>query len=152
MGLSFNVQLPLTYICHLIGRAIQIILALTVSGLYGLNISNHERWQSRWIFAEVVAGLSVITALLYAIPLISRIPSVFVWDSILFLLWIAVFGVFGQMYINVDSTGNSSLRRMKNAVWIDLANAICWLISAIGMAIFWYWRKRKSLYTGRASI
>ncbi|RKF63349.1 hypothetical protein OnM2_026072 [Erysiphe neolycopersici] len=160
MGLSFNVELQLTYICHLIGRTIQLILALTVCGLYGLNISsrNHERWQSRWdtnnsqIFAEVIAGLSAITALLYAIPLISRIPFVFLWDTILFLLWIAVFGLFGHMYINIDPLGNSRIQRMKNAVWIDLANAICWLISAIGMAIFWYWRKRKSTYTGRAIV
>ncbi|POS82499.1 hypothetical protein EPUL_006345 [Erysiphe pulchra] len=152
MGMSFNVELHLSYICHLIGRTIQLILALTVCGLYGVNISNHERWQSRWLFAEVVAGLSAITALLYAIPIISRIPFVFVWDTILFLLWIAVFGVFGQMYINTDPQGDSSIQRMKNAVWIDLANAICWLISAIGMAIFWHWRKRKSTYTGRAIV
>lgn len=152
MSLSYSLELSFAYICHSIFRIIQLILALTVCGLYGINLSNNDAWQSRWIFAEVTAGLSAITALLYLIPYTLRIPYVFVWDALLFLLWISVFGVFASMYMNIDPHGHRSLQRMKDAVWIDLANAVCWFISATGLCITWLFRKRKSTFTGRANV
>ena len=51
------------------------------------------------------------------------------------ILWIAVFGIFGKMYIHEDPEGDAGVQRMKNAVWVDLVNVFLWLISAIYGAI-----------------
>lgn len=70
------------------------------------------------------------------IPLVARVPFLFVWDALLFILWIALFGLFGKMYIHADAQGDGGITRMKHAVWIDLVNALFWLVSAGGMAIY----------------
>lgn len=38
------------------------------------------------------------------------------WDFILFVLWIALFGIFAAMYIHEKPEGNGGIMRMKNAV------------------------------------
>lgn len=85
----------------------------------------------------VVGSLSAPTALAYFVPFVHRIPFLFVWDTILFILWISLFGMFGNMYIKENAEGNKGVQRMKNAVWIDLVNALLWFISAIGMVGYW---------------
>lgn len=59
----------------------------------------------------------------------------------------------GQMYIHENAEGDSGIRRMKSAVWVDLASALLWLFSAVGAAIYW-WRHRdhRSQFTGRAHV
>lgn len=47
------------------------------------------------VYAEVVAGLSALTTLLYCIPFILRFAFVWAWNLILFILWIVLFGIFG---------------------------------------------------------
>jgi hypothetical protein len=105
------------------------------------------------VFAEIVASLSAFLALLYLIPFFSRIPFMFIADTLLFILWIALFGLFGNMYIHANAQGDSGIIRMKHAVWVDLVNALLWLISAIGMAVFWVrHRENRSRWTGRATV
>jgi len=83
----------------------------------------------------------------------SRVPFAFVIDTILFILWISLFGLFGNMYIKENAEGDSGVQRMKNAVWVDLVNALLWLISAVGMVIFWIkHRGGRSRWTGRATV
>ena len=115
---------------------------------YRLTITPHQA------FAEVTASLSAITALLYLIPFICRIPLLFIWDTILFILWVAVFGIFGNLYIKANAQGDSGILRMKHAVWVDLVNMLLWLISAIGMAIFWVKHRGsgRTKWTGRAKV
>jgi hypothetical protein len=68
-------------------------------------------------------------------------------------LWIALFGLFGSMYIKENPEGDAGIQRMKNAVWVDLANALLWLISALyGLTQFLRGRKKRSLHTGRANM
>jgi hypothetical protein len=50
------------------------------------------------------------------VPLVLRVPFIFVWDFILFVLWIALFGIFAAMYIHEKPEGNEGIMRMKNAV------------------------------------
>ena len=50
------------------------------------------------------------------VPMIVRIPFLFVWDFILFVLWIALFGIFGALFIKEKPEGNGGIIRMKNAV------------------------------------
>lgn len=92
---------------------------------------------------------------------------------VLFILWIALFGVFGgvcilsclpeesyetditgkQMYIKENAEGNSDIQRMKNAVWVVLANALLWLITSVAGFVYWWTHKeRTSRFTGRAKV
>jgi hypothetical protein len=87
------------------------------------------------------------------------------WDLFLFVLWITVFGLFGkvcspglpqlllfpltnwyaftlQLYINKDAEGDRDIQRMKDAVWVDLVNALTWLFLVIATAC--YWRKNRN--------
>lgn len=57
------------------------------------------------------------------------------------------------MYIKENAEGDSGVKRMKNAVWVDLANALLWLISAVGMAMYWIkHRNNRTRFTGRATV
>lgn len=64
-------------------RLVLLIVALAVAGLYGENLraatQAHIHADSRWVYAEVVAGLSVVTIVAYQLPFV---PSyrLFLWD------------------------------------------------------------------------
>ncbi|CAI4218334.1 unnamed protein product [Parascedosporium putredinis] len=146
---------------YLVFSALHIVLftmAIVSAALYGIDLANRSPQNnpkgSRWIFAEVVAGLSAITSVLYLIPDILRSMCVWIWDLVLFILWISLFGVFGKMFIHEPvADHNSSLHRMKAAVWVDLANAILWLVATLATATYWWGHKeRRSRFTGRASL
>lgn len=99
--------------------------------------------------------MSAVTCVLYFIPFVLRVAGVVaaVWDFILFILWIALFGVFGKMYIGEDAEGVKGVQRMKNAVWVDLTSALLWLIATL--AAFGYWwrhRETRTRFTGRAKV
>ena len=69
------------------------------------------------------------------------------------ILWAAVFGIFGKMYIHEDPEGDAGVRRLKNSVWVDLTNMLLWLISALfGAFMFFRNRNNRSLHTGRAAV
>jgi len=157
MGIRDSCQMGMGYIGHSIFRFIQLVLALAVCGLYGVDLhaANKQGKYSdgKWVYAEVVASLAAFTAVLYMIPFIMRVPMLFVWDTILFILWIALFGLFGSMYIKEHAEGDSGVQRMKNAVWVDLVNALLWLISAVCMVLYWVrHRNERSQFTGRAKV
>ena len=175
--------MTLGYIAHSVYRFVQLVLALTVCGLYGVDLhhanTEHKYSDSKWVrslfppllspsprpnpalsnstdmlqvYAEVTASLSAVTATLYLIPFVSRIPMLFAWDLILFILWIALFAIFGKMYIGTRAD-DYGIQRMKNAVWVDLVNALLWLISACGMLVYWIkHRNNKTRFTGRAIV
>ena len=78
---------------------------------------------------------------------------VFTDTSIHSILWIALFGVFGKLFIKEDPEGDGGITRMKHAVWIDLINALLWLFTAIyGGIAFWSNHSGRSLHTGRATV
>lgn len=56
---------------RLILRLLQFILAITVAGLYGVDLHHarqaHAYTDGKWVFAEVVAGLAAVTCLVYAV-------------------------------------------------------------------------------------
>lgn len=67
-------------------RFFQFVLAITVAGLYGVDLSNgakaHVAPDGRWVFAEVVAGLAAFSVLVYAVPFIKSYWF-FAWDFVL---------------------------------------------------------------------
>ncbi|KAK4239483.1 hypothetical protein C8A03DRAFT_32435 [Achaetomium macrosporum] len=145
------------YLFFTILHFFQFALAITVCALYGINLDRARRAgahaDGRWVYAVVVGGLSALTAILYCIPFILRFALVWAWNLILFILWIALFGVFGRLYIHVDARGNGDIQRMKNAVWILLTSAILWLVGVLAHFIYWWGhRERRSRFTSRAKV
>ncbi|KAF7881644.1 uncharacterized protein EAF02_006332 [Botrytis sinoallii] len=138
---------------HTLWRFLQFVLALTVIGLYGTDLANankqHKYSDGKWVYAVVTGTLSALTSLLHLIPLFNLIPVLFLWDAVLFILWIALFGLFGNMYIGEKAEGDAGVQRMKNAVWVDLVNALLWAGSVAGMVLFWS-REKRTRWTGRA--
>lgn len=142
---------------RLVLRFLQFVLAITVAGLYGVDLHHaHEKkayTDGKWVFAEVVAGLSAFTCIIYGIPFIKSYWA-FGWDWILFILWTALFGLFGSIFIKDHPTPKQGGQiRMKHAVWVDLVNMLLWLITAIyGTVIFVRNRQTRTLHTGRGKV
>lgn len=70
------------------------------------------------------------------------------------ILWAVVFGIFGKIYINARPTPHQSGQiRMKNAVWVDLANMLLWFITFVWDLVLHFTRMDKmTLHTGRAHV
>ncbi|GAB7346462.1 hypothetical protein MBLNU457_5154t1 [Dothideomycetes sp. NU457] len=144
-----------------IGQAIlrffQFVLAITVAALYGVDLhaaqEAHVGADGKWVFAEVVAGLSAVSCLLYGIPFLKSY-WLWAWDFCLFVLWTALFGLFGSIYIKDHPTPEQKGQiRMKNAVWVDLANMLLWLITFVYGLIIWFRRRQnRTMHTGRAIV
>lgn len=90
-------------------RVIQMIIALVIAGIYGQDLreahSAGEPADSRWVFAEVVAGLSTITAIVYLVPMVKSVKF-FAWDAVLLYVFSTTaltleFIVFGDSIANV---------------------------------------------------
>jgi len=123
-----------------------LALALAVCGLYGQDLHHasqqHKYMDSKWVFAVVVGGLAAVTAILYMIPGIATTSSFvslasWAWHLVIGFLWLSLFGLFGHLYVDEPSRGDAGIQRMKNAVWVDLANSVLWLLAALGHFIYW---------------
>ncbi|KAG6361458.1 hypothetical protein INS49_009685 [Diaporthe citri] len=131
---------------RLVVRGLQFVLGLVIVGLYGHRVDKQHRAEGtspspEWVFGLVVAGLSCVTAVAFAVAapfgaVSNRFKTarLFSWDLTLFLLWIVVFGIFAGIFLhrdNDDSYKGSSTAVEKGAVWVDLVNAILWLVSGV---------------------
>lgn len=139
-------------------RFFQFVMGLTVVGLYGVDIHHaHEKNVSadaKWVYAEVTAGMAVVTATIILLtPFFMKKRSItsvhalqlpaFVWESVLCVLWLTLFGIFAKMYIGEHPEGDSGITRMKHAVWVDLTNLTLWTISATWCGLRW-WKGKAS--------
>lgn len=104
-------------------RFLQFVFGLTVIGLYGRDVHHdHEdgdTYHSKWVFALIVGFLATSTAAFHMIlPFLKKrvnsssnpklhLPQ-FVWEAVLCIIWLTVFGIFGKMYIGVYPTESSS--------------------------------------------
>jgi len=83
-----------SYLAFSVLHFFQFILGITVCGLYGTDISRGNQQgvhpDSKWVFAVVVGAISAFTAVLYFIPFILRFAVVWIWNVILFILWISL--------------------------------------------------------------
>ncbi|PLN78010.1 hypothetical protein BDW42DRAFT_196143 [Aspergillus taichungensis] len=140
---------------------LQFALALTVIGLYSQDINtkdDDDAAPAKWVYAVITAFLAACTALTYLIlvfamkarPLPTRQGAhlpLFAWEVVLCILWLVVFGVFGEMFIGVGYGGDEGserakkLERMRRAVWVDLVNLGLWVVSAAWRGVRW-WRGR----------
>ncbi|KAL4788661.1 hypothetical protein BJX76DRAFT_344776 [Aspergillus varians] len=140
---------------------IQFAFGLAVIGLYSQDINSArdkgDSAPSRWVYAVVTAFMSTVTALLYLVlgwwwtkrskPAFSARSGLFLplfaWESVLVILWLVVFGIFGEMYIGVyhvggKEGGESKVTRMRRAVWVDLICLVFWAISAAWRGVRWW--------------
>lgn len=116
---------------------LQTTLAAGASGLYGLDLANSTRMdsraQSQWIYAEVVCAFTLITCIVYCIPTVN-IRKAWPWELVLTILWATLFGVFGDMYLSKNDSGDQmavSRERMMSALWMDMICMLLWFGSCV---------------------
>lgn len=152
-------SMTVSYICFSVLHLVLFALALAVCGLYGQDLhhanEDHKYSDSKWVYAVVVGALSAVTCVAYFVPFVMRVAGFVaaIWNFILFILWIALFGVFGKLYIHENPEGVDGIKRMKSAVWVDLVSALLWLFAACAALGYW-WKHRdtRSRFTGRAQV
>jgi hypothetical protein len=95
-----------SYILFAVLHFLQFVMAIAVCGLYGQDLHaaqvQGKYMDGKWVLAVVVGGLSALTALVYTVPSVMRCAFTWIWGFILTILWIAVFGVFGQVRVLVS--------------------------------------------------
>ncbi|WEW55972.1 hypothetical protein PRK78_001407 [Emydomyces testavorans] len=136
-------------------RFLQFVFGIAVIGLYAQDVDRARKAGlpmspvSKWIYATVIGSLSSIAAIIYILlpcaahrPLSSfrilQLPCL-AFDSLMFVLWLVLFGMFAKMYIAVDYKRDAGLKRMHHAVWVDLVNLSFWAITAVWCGLRW-WR------------
>ncbi|KAL4925765.1 uncharacterized protein BDV17DRAFT_178565 [Aspergillus undulatus] len=140
---------------------VQFAFGLAVIGLYSQDVNsarnNGDALPSRWVYAVVVGFLSAATALIYIIlgwwwtkrgrdSFSERTGlhlPLFAWECVLIILWLVVFGMFGEMYIGVyhvggKDGGEGKVTRMRRAVWVDLACLVFWVLSGVLRGMTWW--------------
>ena len=87
------------------------------------------------MYALVVASMALVTSFIYFICgffFEFRAFSILAtWDGILTILWAAVAGIFGMMYMNENPEMDEKIKQMKVAAGFDVANVILWLLTAV---------------------
>ncbi|KAK4149955.1 CASP-like protein UU5 [Chaetomidium leptoderma] len=135
-------------------RLAELAFAAIVAGLNGKYLhaaQGASSWQlGRFIYAEVVAGISIVLAIIWLIPFSGSFTS---WPGDLFIsvAWFAAFGllvdwlggncgdVFNWGGISFD--GTASCTQWKATIAFAFLSAICWLVSAI-LGFYWVRRHR----------
>ncbi|KAF3761620.1 hypothetical protein M406DRAFT_223020, partial [Cryphonectria parasitica EP155] len=145
---------------RLVVRGLQFLFGLIIVGIYGVRVGDGQKnaadASSAWWFGMIVAVLACISALILAFTapfgMVSKrckTHHMFGWDLSIFLLWIIVFGVFMGIFHNRssdDSYKGSSTGVEKSAAWLDLVNALFWLVSGVyGAVKTWAGRRRDAL-------
>ncbi|KAL6249964.1 hypothetical protein RBB50_002265 [Rhinocladiella similis] len=137
-------------------RTLQLIQGLVVVGLYGVDLNRanreHKYSDGKWVYAVVVGSLAAVTAVAYGLVSVflqyQTVARLFIWDWILVILWTALSGIFGSMYIGEKTEMEWGIHRMKVAVGFDLAGLVLWFITA-AMGTWWFFAERRG--AGRVS-
>ncbi|OAA53284.1 hypothetical protein ISF_08898 [Cordyceps fumosorosea ARSEF 2679] len=146
------------YLAFSVAHFLLFVLGLTIIGLYATDVQRarevNSHLDSKWIFAVVVGSLSSVTCLVYFVPFVFHARGIVapIWNLVLFILNITLFGVFANLFLHAKAS-NGAVKRMKNAIWVDLTSALLWLLVALASAGYW-WKHRdvRSRFTGRAHV
>ncbi|KAJ5470296.1 hypothetical protein N7530_007653 [Penicillium desertorum] len=159
-------------------RFLQFVFGLTVIGLYGKDVHHDHAekhvWHSKWVYALVTAFLATVTAAIHLVlPFVMRkaktgagqllLPQ-FVWEFVVTVLWLTLFGIFGKMYIGVhpvekgdkdqvddaiSALGDApKINRMRHAVYVDVVNLGFWVITASWVLLRWLKSRRSAVASG----
>jgi len=144
----------LTDLFSMILRIAELAFAAIVAGLTGdylHSVSGSSTWdQSRFIYTEVVAALSILLSVIWLFPFSG---SFIHWpaDFIISICWFVSFGlmvnwlngtcgnVFDWSGISLNS-GVDSCAEWKADIAFAFLSAICWLASAI-VGLYWVHRR-----------
>ncbi|PSR92014.1 hypothetical protein BD289DRAFT_365135 [Coniella lustricola] len=145
-----------TDIVSMIFRLAELAFATIVAGITGHYlhvVRGASSWSlGRFIYTEVVAGLSILLALLWLLPFAG---SFIHWpiDILLSIMWFIAFGLIVNWFYGVSCSyfwhwsafrfrgpaGSCGSWRTDTA--FAFLSAICWLLSAL-LGIYWTRRKR----------
>ncbi|KAM5355248.1 hypothetical protein ACJ41O_001894 [Fusarium nematophilum] len=134
-------------------RTLQCIFAIVAAALYGLDLQQATRDgikpDSSWIYAEFAAGTSMIVCIVHLFFTTEKRRWV-VLDAIVFIFWVAQFGVFASAYLDsgnpVENEGfRPSRNRMRAAVWIDMINMLLWLSTTVQGVLRCCGRRKKKV-------
>ncbi|KAJ5461681.1 uncharacterized protein N7458_003233 [Penicillium daleae] len=123
-------------------RIAEIAFAAVVAGIIGhylASLDGIDAWpQARWIYTEVIAGLSILLGLIWLIPFSS---GFFSWpiDILISFAWFAAFGILVDAIHHLPCgsiwswhfRGDAVCGRWKAAEAFSFLSAIIWLVSAI---------------------
>jgi len=76
------------------------------------------------VYAVVVSSMAAITALIFMVISIfvqyRACAILFPWEWILFILWAALVGIFGKMYLHENPEMDSGVKAMRTAAIFDM--------------------------------
>ncbi|CAI7658184.1 unnamed protein product [Penicillium bialowiezense] len=148
-------------LASIILRIAEIGFAAVVAGVIGHHLArvhhgseNVDWWpQSRWIYTEVIAGISILLGLIWLIPFSS---GFFSWplDILISFAWFAAFGVLVNWLKGqgcggpwIWRFGGSGCGQWRTAEAFSFLSAILWLVSGI-VGIWFTFRVRPSTTDG----
>lgn len=146
----------LTRLVALILRVAELVFAAIVAGLTGEYLhktSGVSAWDNgRFIYSVVVAGLSILLALIWLIPFTSSFfhyPA----DFFISIMWWVVFGLLvnfvGDACGYIFNWDNIAIRRddqcgkWKAIIAFSFLSALCWLVSAL-LSVYVVHRERRN--------
>ena len=121
----------------------EIAFGAVVAGIMGSylhDFDSADAWpQARWIYTEVIAGISILLGLIWLIPFSGSFTT---WpmDVILSFAWFAAFGLLvnalddmscGGVFDWEGFTDNNLCARWKASEAFSFLSAIFWIVSAI---------------------
>ncbi|CEJ80247.1 hypothetical protein VHEMI00443 [[Torrubiella] hemipterigena] len=141
-------------IFSMILRGSELVFAAVIAGVNGQYLYRSKAstlFLSRFIYTEVVAGISILLALIWLIPFSSTFTH---WpvDILISVLWWASFGALvhfvGDNCGAVFDWGNVSPRgnlcgKFKTSIAFAFLSALIWLISAF-VGIYWIRRRDRT--------
>ncbi|KAK2782352.1 hypothetical protein FQN53_009786 [Emmonsiellopsis sp. PD_33] len=142
-------------------RFLQFVFGIAVIGLYAQDLvaakKNHKEFDPKWTYATFLGAISSFSALIYLIvpfviprPLGAFMPRIslplFIYDTILSILWLTAFGMFGKMFISLEDKGDKNIIRMRHSVYVDVINMIFWGFTAAWAGMRWWggWKKDRT--------
>ncbi|EXJ81151.1 hypothetical protein A1O3_07441 [Capronia epimyces CBS 606.96] len=146
---KFFTNFRLSNVLNLLLRTLQLIDGLVVIGLYGIDLNRARKEDKysdgKWVYAVVVGSLAAATAVGYGLISVfmhyRSLTFLFAWEWTLVVLWAALSGIFGNMYLNEKIEMETGIHRMKVAVGFDLAGMVLWFLTAVAGTL-WFFRER----------
>lgn len=105
------------------------------------------------VFAVTVGSLAAVTALLFSLTSIflqyRAVALLFLWDWVLTILFAALSGIFGVMYLDEKVEMDGGVKRMKTAVAFDIIGLVLWFLSAMAGTWWFFTEKSNSRHTAK---
>jgi hypothetical protein len=159
-------------------RTLQLVQGLVVVGMYGIDLNKARKEDKysdgKWVrspgslppelvrltyllqvYAVTVGSIAAVTAVVYSLTSMfltyHTVAVIFAWDFVLVVLWAALSGTFGMMYLHERVEMDSGIKRMKTAAGFDLAGLILWFIT-FGIGLWWFISyRREAKHTSRST-